>query len=79
MLHCKEKTMTPKLQDLHQGSLLRAHLNLRKVFEGAACLHNQLVDDPVLEIFLQHKSTTVLGNVEVAVPYIMRLILTCCL
>ena len=79
MLHCKEKTMTPKLQDLHQGSLLRAHLNLRKVFEGAARLHDQLVDDPVLEIFLQHKSTTVLGNVEVAVPYIMRLILTRCL
>ena len=79
MLHCKEKTMTPKLQDLHQGSLLRAHLNLRKVFEGAARLHDQFVDDPVLEIFLQHKSTTVLGNVEVAVPYIMKLILTRCL
>ena len=69
MLHCKEKTMTPKLQDLHQGSLLRAHLNLRKVFEGAARLHDQFVDDPVLEVLLQHQRATILRHVEVPIPF----------
>ena len=47
----------------------RNHLNLWEVLESTAGFHDQLVNDPVLEVLLQDQGTTVLGHVEVPVPF----------
>ena len=44
-------------------------LNLRKVFESTASFHDQLVNDPVLEVLLQHEGAAILGHVELPVPF----------
>ena len=44
------------------------HLDLWKVLESAAGFHDQLVDDPVLKVLLQHQRATILRYVEVPIP-----------
>ena len=46
------------------------HLNLWEVLESAAGFHDQLVNDPVLEVLLQNQRATVLRHVEVPVPFV---------
>ena len=45
------------------------HLDLWKVLESAAGFHDQLVDDPVLKVLLQHQRATILRHVEVPIPF----------
>ena len=44
--------------------LVVADLDLRVVLEGAAGLHRQLVDAPVLQVLLQHQGAAALRHVE---------------
>ena len=44
--------------------LALADVNLGVVLEGAAGLHRQLVDAPVLEVLLQHQGAAALRHVE---------------
>ena len=54
---------------LNKSEMKENHLNLWEVLESAAGFHDQLVNDPVLEVLLQDQGTTVLGHVEVPVPF----------